>query len=521
MSDNVASLTLPAALQVKGPPVLSFQVAQWTSDKDVIKGAELTLYECDYEDEWSPGRRDPSGQAVVATLSFDLKKNPDATQEPRVEWLVSAPRLVKGKKGKDVTIFLGGEGKKRLAFDLAVPRDAGTFHDEGADFEIGWTFKAAGAELKRLDTLQTQLSTIEKKDPLEEMLGLKKTATVGRFSDTSRNPHFAPADAFRDLDTMTKDALRVAGAGPLATPIDVDGLRFSNFVRPERRRAVIDDLASASSITIAKPEPTKKVDADFIAGAWKTTDLQKAYFVLHDVATDEVTTTGGKETHNGSYRPQAGPDRLSTKAYAEGKVVTGFVNMNGSLVVVVEMKEARTGGTNPWTTDNWASQHSLAYESFPACTANDDERDTKTDPDPAKAYDYSYVCIGYDDRTNVYVKWPKTVVDTWAKLYILASARSNHLLTLTTHMEIGHAEHNDPRCFDMQVLYDAITEKLVALARREGGPSALILPTGVRYGVNPRRSYDPAELSKGKTRPRNITNPKGWHFPHQSGTWKT
>ncbi len=522
-TDALVTLTLPSDLQVEGPPVLSFQVSRWTAEGDRIKGAELTLYECDYDDEWSPGRRDPSSKKQVAQVTFDLVRNTDQSKSPRVEWLVTNPKLVSGAKGKDVVLYLGGEGKKRIAFSLAVPRDATTFHDEGPDLEIGWTFKAGTAPpIERLDTLETQSSTITIVEPLALLLGLKHTKTVGRFSDINRNPPVAPADAYATLDDTTLGILRDPKG---KRPVDVDGLRFSNFVPPQKRRAVIRELMAG--IRIAQHEG-KKLTADdqkFKEECWKDGDIRTAYFVLHDIANERDVVVKKKVNgvmknvtmKTGPYAPNGNDDRKTTRDFAVGRTASGFVNMNGSVVLVFDMSSTKTGGKKPWSLYRWAANHSVAYESFPVCTQ--DDNDTDKSDDPKNTYDYKHVSIGYDERANTYVKWPTTIIETWAKLYILASARAAHLLTVTTHKEFGQAEHGDPRCFDVQVLYDEITKQLNALSSAQGG--SLQLPVGVRYGINRLRGFDPAVLAEGKNRPKNITQPKAWHFPHQSGTWET
>jgi hypothetical protein len=103
-----------------------------------------------------------------------------------------------------------------------------------------------------------------------------------------------------------------------------------------------------------------------------------------------------------------------------------------------------------------------------------------------------------------------------ASLYLIASARANHLLTITTHVELGQGEHDDPRGLDLQVLYDAITVKLSALSKAELGAQAVALPAGVRYGINPLRNRDPAKLAAGSQWPKVLASRK-WGFPHQSG----
>src|SRR5690606_1506725 len=116
-----------------------------------------------------------------------------------------------------------------------------------------------------------------------------------------------------------------------------------------------------------------------------------------------------------------------------------------------------------------------------------------------------YACMGVGTGKHpktgkrgatLYWKWPHATLDALADLYVFASARANHLLTITAHLECdrnlgfsqihweyphsptwtkklanakagsGHAKmregpqnaHGDPYCLHLQVLYDKITE---------------------------------------------------------------
>ncbi len=296
---------------------------------------------------------------------------------------------------------------------------------------------------------------------LAEML-----AIPGRFDDPKRNP---------------------------AT--EKDGTRFDVFLKDGDRAAFVQKwLAACPQLAQAAAEPH---------GDLKTSDIAKGWFVIHDVGV----------------KSSLSDTRFKAKD-TKKKSVHGFVNRAGNYAATHDFAKRKSGTIYEFVSKRGkaiAGGKTVNIETVP------DIEDVRIKADgtlPAPRNAERYASIGFRRNKPAqgqarYYKWTKEAFDVIAGLYILASARAGHLLTLTAHKEmdrnLGRAViweeynaaalanpkgslkkylvaardrpsdyHGDPYGFDFQALYDVITRKLNAL----GGTQ---MPVGARYGINPLR----------------------------------
>ena len=298
--------------------------------------------------------------------------------------------------------------------------------------------------------------------------------------------------------------------------MDKDGTRFDQFL-PGRSWSQFakEWLTQRPRLAEAMREP----QADLMAGA-----ITKAWFVIHDVGvkaslSDKRFKTADKATKNGS--------------------VHGFVNRGGYYAATHDFAKNKMGTIYEFLSrkgKKLAGGLTINIETVPDIEKDIPDRHDGTHG-PASHVD-RYASIGYrkvpGKKVNYY-KWTHDAFDTLADLYILASVRAGHLLTITAHKEmdrnLGRSViwreysakeiretsnkylkkardnpsdyHGDPFAFDVQALYDCITSKLNAL----GG---LQMPQGARYGVHPLRlrRADGADVGNGDSQLH--------EFPHQS-----
>jgi hypothetical protein len=316
-------------------------------------------------------------------------------------------------------------------------------------------------------------------------------------------------------------------------------------------------LPSREGVAPAPDEPTAqnlskyKNKPDY--GGFVTGDITRAYFIVHDI---------------GSGRGKFGSFRFTNEGIHErdGKVVKGkkedsvhgYLNQRGHYATYRDFGMTGMSVVNQYTAGaGWLGPYCIGIETVPYA-ADNSMSDTATeefsrDATPATV---KIVSMGWVDggAAGIY-KWSEELMDALADLYVLASARAGHLLTVTVHAEAdralvfsalyGTAEeirarlaangnwapyakapenmHGDPYGFDVQVFYDAITAKLNALAKDR---TKLELPKGVRYGVHPARVLGPMGdkgahgTLKTKYPGLRLTNGNGSSevhtFPHQS-----
>ena len=298
--------------------------------------------------------------------------------------------------------------------------------------------------------------------------------------------------------------------------IDKDGTRFDLFLGGRSRRDFASSwLAQRPGLAEAAREPM----ADLTAG-----DIAKAWFVIHDV---------GVKSSLGDRRFKA-----ADKATKKGSV-HGFLNRGGYYAATHDFSKDRKGTVYEFLSRKGkkiAGGTTINIETVPDIENGVADRADGSHGPPSNAD--RYASIGYRKagakKVNYY-KWTNAAFDILADLYILASARAGHLLTITAHKEMDRnlgrsviwreysaAEirqaankylkkardkpsdyHGDPLAFDVQALYDVITRKLNAL----GGAQ---MPPGARYGVHPLRlrTAGGADIGNGDGQLH--------EFPHQS-----
>lgn len=543
-------------------PVASFVVSQWDELPDTSKGVTLSLYECEYEDSKTGAA--PTEKTEIAVVTFNLIRNTEPAKEGQGKppaFAVSRPRLTKGLKSKqsnkkrkesaDFGLYLGGG----TTIWIKVPLRLHRFHREGFFFEVGLVLEAKGQPAyERLewgkharvyaDRVRKSLRISTKVTGAFKVGGPeRKNDVLGRFNDPKRNPSVEPKQ-LRTLERATGKAIRAQRAG--GPPADVDGLRFFYWDRtpfkPGAREETIDTIVdgSASLQQAIADAPDKD---PFLKG-----DIEKAYFVIHDVGMDGA--------------------RLATDFWKPGKRVSkkhvhGFLNKDGSFALGHDFFEKGAGVVYQGTSMGaWIKWLMINLETTPVVETHDGDTDWTGK---------KYACMGVGQGKNpnknpkkkadnrkpskvtLYWKWPHSLLDALADLYIFASARADHLLTITTHLECdrnvaysqvhyeypkskrlkkklknaksgsGHAGmrdgpgnvHGDPYCFPLQILYDKITERLNGLA--EASSFKLVIPTGARYGIHPDRilHQDGRDFSKLVRKMGNRSD--AIHtFPHQS-----
>jgi hypothetical protein len=298
--------------------------------------------------------------------------------------------------------------------------------------------------------------------------------------------------------------------------IDKDGTRFDLFLGGRSRRRFANSwLAQRPGLAEAAREPM----AELTAG-----DIAKAWFVIHDV---------GVKSSLGDRRFKA-----ADEATKKGSV-HGFLNRGGYYAATHDFSKDRKGTVYEFLSRKGkkiAGGTTINIETVPDIENGVADRADGSHGPPSNVD--RYASIGYRKagaRKVDYYKWTNAAFDVLADLYILASARAGHLLTVTAHKEMDRnlgrsviwrecsaAEirqaatkflkkardhpsdyHGDPFAFDVQALYDVITRKLNAL----GGVQ---MPAGARYGVHPLRlrTAGGADVGNGDGQLH--------EFPHQS-----
>lgn len=320
--------------------------------------------------------------------------------------------------------------------------------------------------------------------------------------------------------------------------VEMDGTRFSAFLSGRSRRDFVTMwLSSHPALEIAARAPEAKLGPG---------DIAKAWFVIHDVGASGSIA-------DGDHYKTADP-RWKNK-----KSVHGYLNWSGSYAVIQDFDKRAQGTVFEFLSTEGrkiCDKKTINIETVPDIEKFKPNQDGSLPP-PSSAE--RYASIGYRalpkgdvandkfKRTHAYYKWTRESFDTLADLYILASARAGHLLTITAHKEMDRNlarsviwqersarelinagpkqncrvrptssdpplarardcpsnPHGDPYAFNMQALYDVITGKLNAL----GGSQ---MPAGARYGIHPLRlrRADGRDIMNGDDQLH--------EFPHQS-----
>jgi hypothetical protein len=582
-----------AGARVKKKDVVTFTIARLkghtpTAPRAALKGVKLTVWECDYDDAW---KLDEKTTEPIAVLTLDLVPNKDlATNKDAPHWMVSgyvveevyhAFKYLARKKGDSIPPDAEREASAHFYLFLGAAKGGGVFvplrirpgenyHDEGEQYEVGMTLEhpsldpridrrdhkaTANALVAAVDTLQhsRQLATpplgaMKKVLPAKDADG--NPTLMGRFNDPKRNPSVHPLAAHVALEMITATALD----GP--DPVDVDGIHFMRFVHEKKRREFIEDLTKQ---LVAKVVPG---DAE-VTNQVSTADTEKAYFVIHEIASG---LTG-----------KAPPPFDSTAQRAKASAVNGWVNADGKYTVCYDLSAGMSGAVYAAVDQlgaKWALNYFVGFETVSVTTA-----DELTDAELARYPTWGWGKSHREDRTKptdekgnyptvtvnpAYFHYSSELLDTLVDLYVLASARCNHLLTVTCHVEIDrnmmysgvyetygapalkarYADgkgskvwvdllsnpsnvHGDPYGFDPQVFYDRITARLIGLGATKWASRAPLLTAAhkdrkLRYGVNPNRIVEDKDTRVGpKTKRvyrRTRTNSSGdlLTFPWQS-----
>jgi hypothetical protein len=296
--------------------------------------------------------------------------------------------------------------------------------------------------------------------------------------------------------------------------LELDGARFVDFLSGKSRREFAAAwLASRPGLALAAREP----NADLKAG-----DIAKAWFIIHDVGAGATLT---------DQRFKASDPKVKKNA------VHGFLNRGGYYAATHDFDKNRMGTVYEFLSKRGKSicgGKTINIETTP------DVETVTLKPDgsmPPPSNGDRYASIGYrlsGKGKAKYYKWTTEALDVLADLYILASARAGHLLTISVHKEmdrnLGRSViwreydanalratsnkfllqardkpsnyHGDPYAFDVQALYDRITAKLNALGARQA-------PAGARYGVHPSR------LRRADGRDIGNSSAHLHEFPHQ------
>lgn len=468
-------------------PEISLVVDRWKAAETAkIAGARLKLYECDVDE---PNRSDKAAakDTQIGEFTFDLQpspeyvKNPTQPNIPRVavvnaKWAnATLEKSYKATKLPDFTLLLGAR-----SFPMWMPRE--DILEEGAAIEIGFEIEdPAGHKVTRMRIAQGHTLNIAIQDQLQVLLSIP-----GRFDDPNRD-----------------------------SAVDRDGTKFDEFLKGGNRRDFITKwLNDHARLKEASTEP----NADL-----KTGDILKAWFVIHDVGVAASLTDKRFKASD-----------ATTKAGA----VHGFLNRAGYFAATHDFTKNRQGTVYEFLSKAGLTNvngRTINLETVPDIEADVPDKSNGTRSDPSNADQYA--SIGYRRRGKkvTYYKWTKEAFDVLAELYIFASARARHLLTITVHKEMDRnlarsvlwreytaAEmragtgkhwdtarshpsnyHGDPYGFNVQALYDVITQKLNALGGKQ-------MPSGARYGIHPRRvtKSDGQDIGNGDSHKH--------EFPHQS-----
>ena len=469
------------------PAEVALIVDRWgTADASKVSGARLKVYECDTSE---PGRSDaPTANDVqMAEFTLDLEPNPEFVKNPaktaiphvavaNAKWAnAKLEKSYRATKKPDVILWLGSK-----AFHLWIPRQ--DILEEGSAAEIGFVLEdGAGHKVERMSIAQGHVASVSIPDYLKVMLEIP-----GRFDDPKRD-----------------------------AAVEMDGTKFDEFLKGKNRREFITKwLDEHAALKEAANEP----NADL-----KTSDIIKGWFIIHDV--------GAKATLK---------DRRfkANQPKTKGGAVHGFLNRAGYYAATHDFTKNKQGTVYEFLSKNgkkYVNEHTINIETVPDVESDVPDKSDGSRGDPSSADQYASIGYRRKGKKVTYYKWTKAAIDVLADLYIFASVRARHLLTITVHKETDrnlgrsviwreysaaeiragtgkhwdkvrdHPDdyHGDPNGFNMQALYDLITQKLNALGGKQ-------MPVGARYGIHPRRvsKADGQDIVNGSNQLH--------EFPHQS-----
>ncbi|MCO5169888.1 MAG: hypothetical protein M9894_26420 [Planctomycetes bacterium] len=511
---------------LKKLPELTLMVHKWKEVEALEKGsvtATLTLHDVDtVEEAGAAGGSD----APFARMQVTLTKTTTgiAAAVPARKEVLDRGLADYYKRQAALADFAVRVGKRRLFFRFG----RADLHDELADgtFEVGFTLEE-GDRVYRALPPKVSPSYVVVGDPIEDMLSLPD-----RFSDPARRPSLPASEAPRRHEPETLRLLEAARVGG-QVDVDVDGLRFDALLDGTMtRRQLIESMLRAGGPAMTckvrelfRDDQDPKLKGKVLDSEWTSGDIVKAYFVVHDIG---ILSNNRTEQH---YRPSN--QRIRWGSGDRPKSVHGFLNWGGVYAPGWNFWNARYGtkasfhqGNPPWSAftievetvplpyyrvgpaDRAALAQALG-EADPARQPADwlpEREEGGPDGRPVAFASLTWKHpIGWNSRERearragpkkgevafFVAAAPVTLIDGLVDLYLLASARAGHLLTITTHMEVDRTikgAHDDPSGLDLQVIYDAITARLSkGGARRLPGLGGLAIPKGARYGMHPRR----------------------------------
>lgn len=521
---------------LKTLPELTLMVHKWKEVEALEEGAvtaTLTLHDVDTVAE--AGAAGPK-EAPFARMQVTLTRTATgiAAAVPAKKEVLDGALADFYKKQAALADFAVRVGKRKLFFRFG----RADLHDELADgtFEVGFTLEE-GDRIYRALPPKVSPSYVVVGDPIEDMLSLPD-----RFSDPARRPSLPTKEAPRRHEPETLRLIEAArGGGP--ADVDVDGLRFDKLLDGTMtRRQLIESMLRAGGPAMTckvrelfKDDQDPRLKGKVLDSEWTSGDIVKAYFVVHDIG---ILADNRSERH---YRPST--QRIRWRSDDKPTAVHGFLNWGGVFAPSWNFWNARYGtkasfdqGNPPWSafTIEIETVPLPYYRVGPADRAALAQALSEADPGrqpadwlPDRAANgpdgrpVELACmtwkhpIGWGSREKEARKAgpkrgevaffvaaaPVTLIEGLVDLYLLASARAGHLLTVTTHMEVDRTikgAHDDPSGIDLQVLYDAITARVSkAGARRLPGLGGLVVPTGARYGMHPRRLTTEPVLWRG------------------------
>lgn len=581
------------------PVLVLYLYMRWQDlPHDGLTDLRVTLHECDYADDAATTAQEPTSMQDIAEVSLDLVRRDaaggnatnDANAEPPkkknpMPFVVANAKLVRvhsaGKmltkgwpadeeraKSADFALYLGGT----TYLPLRVPREAERFHQEGANFEIGLTLTHASfdAPFVRITSDLVASSWVPAGDTLKKVLELrtpplkgvcslepqfaegrandgKGRLILGRFDDPDRRPSVPPEKAAAELDALTLAELPEHSPDD---PVDLDGLRFHNIVPLAKRLEAIEWLDAGIKRLPWEGKGKQK------ESPWSTSDMNSAYFIIHDIGAGDGV---------GVF-----PDMVDHKrTHKKVRHANGFLNVNGTYAVYSDMKAVSQATVyQGMRYGDWMEDYGINIECVivSSKTSASDVVPKSVKQRKGKKADMqdTFACVAYQDRgwigkkkkkkKGAWYKWTQELLVALARLYVLASARANHLLTVSAHVELDRSlsvshtfyeytvnelqgrsmpktpgggfwkllygpenAHGDPQGLDVQVFYEEISLLLNELRAKYGG-TLPELPRGVRYGINPARLLEPATKHSGGHRV--WAGNEGEHintFPHQSG----
>ncbi|MCA1634398.1 MAG: hypothetical protein LC802_12065, partial [Acidobacteria bacterium] len=353
-----------------------------------VSGVRLKVYECDIGER---GRSDTqtASDVQIAEFTLDLVPNPEFVKNPtwagvphvtmsNVKWAnATLEKSYKATLKPDMILWLG-----KRSIPLWVPR--ADILEDGSAAEIGFVIEdREGHKVERISIAQGQVANVSLPNYLQLMLQLS-----GRFDDPQRD-----------------------------AALEIDGTKFDVFLNGKNRRAFIEKwLDEHPALKEAANEPNASL---------KTGDIIKAWFIIHDVG---VGATLGDKRFKAS--------QSETKKGA----VHGFLNRAGYYAATHDFNTNRQGTVYEFLSKRGlkiAGGFTINIETVPDIESGVSDKADGSHGDPSNAD--VYASIGYirvKGKKVDYYKWTKAAFDVLADLYIFASARARHLLTITAHKEV-------------------------------------------------------------------------------------